>query len=173
MLKDKRGQITLATLSGVILTFIIVVVLMSVGGEVQVGTRDAIKNTVTYSFTNESITPVLNTNVSVPGSDKPDAAVLTNTFNAYFNDDLIDSSNYTIFANGNFQILNTSLNNTAINVTYDQTQSAQDEDYNISSNGLTGLDNMSGKLGLLGTIIILAAVLGIVVSAFAFSRGGV
>lgn len=91
MLNDKAG-ITLGQLSGVILTFVVIVILASVGGDVLSSLRD------------------------------------------------------------------------------DQTTDGAA--YNITTDGLTGLDNLSGKFGLLGTIIILAAVIGIVISAFAFGRGG-
>lgn len=46
--------------------------------------------------------------------------------------------------------------------------------YNVSSNGLTGLLNVSGQLGNIGTVIGAAVIIGILVAAFAFAGiGGV
>ena len=45
--------------------------------------------------------------------------------------------------------------------------------FNVTGDGLTGIANISGKFGLLGTVIILGAVIGVVIGAFAFGRRGI
>lgn len=44
--------------------------------------------------------------------------------------------------------------------------------YNITTNGLTGFTNLSARFPLLGTIIIVAAVITVLVGAFAIRAGG-
>lgn len=173
--KTKKGQASFGALPAIILGFIIVVVTMSIGAEVQTGARDAIKDTVTYTFTNESFTPVLNITTDISHA-KPNSVTLNSTLVVCRADGnasgcMTQGTDYTIFSNGSFVLINATENNTEYNFTFDQTQDEQDDAYNASSDGLTGIDNMSGKLGLLGTVLILGVVIGVVLLSFAFVIG--
>ena len=55
-----------------------------------------------------------------------------------------------------------------VNVTY--TYAIADEEYNISQSGLDGVENSTGYLDTIGTIIGVAVLIGIVVMAFSFAR---
>ncbi len=50
------------------------------------------------------------------------------------------------------------------------TQTSGSFAYNASSDGLTAMDNVSNQLGTVGTIIIAAILLGLIVTAFVFFR---
>lgn len=51
-------------------------------------------------------------------------------------------------------------------------QTANSAAANVSSNGLTGMLNLSGQFGNIGTVIGAGLIIGILVAAFAFSRLG-
>lgn len=47
-------------------------------------------------------------------------------------------------------------------------QTANSYAYNVSSNGLTGLSNISGKLGTIGLVLAIAVIIGIIVTYMSF-----
>jgi len=46
------------------------------------------------------------------------------------------------------------------------TQTVNSSAYNIGSSGMTGLENVSGQFGLMGTIIVFSIVIGLVIAGF-------
>lgn len=42
--------------------------------------------------------------------------------------------------------------------------------YTVSENGLTGITNISGKLGTIGLVLAIAVIIGIIITYMSFSR---
>ena len=175
---DNKGQISLGNVSAVILTFIIIVLIASIGAEVMQGASDGTNNTVTFSLVNLSVTGSNETNTTLTRFNVINTTLIvtglqneTNT--SVGNRTLGNGEFFLVQASGLYQLTNGTLNGTEQFLSYDYTETERDEQFNTSQDGLTGITNISGKFGLLGTVLILAVVIGVVVAVFAFGGRGV
>ena len=119
---------------------------------------------------NESVTYTNNTFTALANNAR---AVLTciEVRNGSANADIISPSNYTCTEGAGINVLLTDASgeiDTNVNVSY--SYSDGDEGYNVSNAGLTGIQNTTGYLGTIGTIIGVAVLIGIVILAFTFVR---
>lgn len=155
----------------VVIAFFFVIVAIVLAGEVQTGVIDSINSTATYSVVREQITPVLNFNTTL---DHPNVrnSTVTLTFALGIAGNIPNSGFHLTQNLGRLQILNTTANNTLLNISYDYTETEQNAEYNISNNGLTGVLNISSRTSLLGTIVMVVLVIGILTSFFLVRGAG-
>ena len=167
MKTNKKGQID-NLLTFAIIFGVSVLGLALIGGLIQDVRTNAI-NTQTRTLTNESIlNPTLGVLQQFPtfGNDTQATSVTNSSVNV---------SNQTIAigqgATG-FQVTVTNQLNISSgdagdtwNVTYTYNRNEDDLSFNTSSRGLTGMLNLSGQFGNIGTVIAIVVIIGMLVAA--------
>lgn len=158
----------IGSLAGLAFTIILVTIALFVTGQITQGIQD-INTTSIYNVTNESITGVIDFNISINNFNIDNA-----TFTASYVDGNLPNSDFHVTeanGSGQFQLLNTTANATAINISYNFTNANLDASHNISADGQTGLLQISGQLGLYGLVAVMAVVIALVIGFTKFGSG--
>lgn len=180
MLHSKKGQqITLQTVSVVIITIIVVGLIATFAAQITDDVNDdfgstSLSTTVNESFTNNGTlanvgTPTIGNNIDNVSE------VITNNSQGNTTE-LVSNTHYELSDRGVFNVLTdvAGLPDTDwdLNVTYNFTVFAEDAAFNASRNTLTSIINLTGQFGNLGTIVGAALIIGLLLVAFAVSRSG-
>jgi hypothetical protein len=181
-MKDKKGVLSLAALSGVVITLLVLGITLYVGVRVDSGIQDTFDDsTTTQSLTNITADGLIYDNGTLYTVGNQTAVTrlrsctLTITeVNFADNFTVVPSTNYT--TSGCYWgltpiVRNQSWNGTNLNVTGSLSWTTDTRRYNASEDTIDGKSNISENTPLLGTVVIFSVILGVVLVAFAV-RGG-
>lgn len=170
---NKKGVFQL---TGQVLAIVIVAIIIAVGATILASMQTSQLTTATNSFTNQSFVfssslASLNSVVLPAGFGGFSVTSINN-----FTNNTIGSNNYNVFANNGTIVLKAGSSETysqgtspTLNVTGSYIFNKLDASYNATGAGVTGLNNVSSQLGLLGLIIVFAVIIALVLG-LAFGR---
>lgn len=178
--KDKKGQVSFGNITGAAMAIGVLIVVTTIFAILVTSLGDT-QASVSRSIVNETHTSVM-TNVSflldnydgnVFGWSGATGTSVINGSTAAGNDELETYllGNFTFFTNGTVDLITAWANNTDMNFSYDFT-SRSGTGQNITNNGLEFFQNLTGQVGLLGTILILVLIIVIIIAGFAFGGRG-
>jgi len=150
--------VQLNEIPGIVQLLTVIGIFLAIGALVLVGVQDT--QVSTAGITNESVTPVLNTAVSLSRNELLDGSVK-----------LVNNSNAAPLASTDFSVNNeagsvTVTNNSfvagggTVNATF--TYKVQDTFFNISQDSIGGLSGFSEFQSLIGLVVAAAVILGLV-----------
>ena len=147
---------------------IIIVLILAVGGLSLNSFRNSIQAGIsTTAINNESVTWVNNTYTALANSNNIGLSCNSVSNNSAWTV-IINPGNYTCTTSGIRLTQNTSAPfATAVFVNYSYTP--YNAAYNVTSNGMIGATNASAQFGSIGTLMAVAALIGVVITAFYLS----
>lgn len=185
--KTKKGQISFDTLMPAALGIGVTIILVIVFAILITNLQSDQEVTTTISIVNESnSTGVLfGTNFTLANNagNTRDYSLITSSLTAFNASASCDSGanpceqiaigNFTINSNGTIGLVfGTTFNNTPMNFTYDYNTDQLPVAANVSVKGNEFFQNLTNQMPLLGTVIILALVLAVVIGIFIVRKTG-
>jgi len=141
---------------------VVVTIVAAMGVLVSAQVQDEAITFQDKSTATDEVTALVDTEVDLTGEHSVVITEVTNSSNT------LDPSNYTE-QNNNFVLLDSTYNNTKLNVTHDYY--TENSAYNITGEGINSIDTLSGFLPVIAIVIIASVIIGIVASSFG-RKGG-
>ncbi len=169
MMNKKGQQITLTTLSGIVVIMVVAILIFTISTQIIKDVQDDQLTTLLVSETNETLTANATlTQVDRLGVDNTTEVVHNGTGGGEI---LTRHTHYELTTLGAFTILPDAAGttgNVVVNISYNHTDDVFSASFNVSGNGLTSMINLSGQFANVGTIIGAALIIFILITAFAF-----
>lgn len=165
---NKKGQVpnVFLTLIGLGLGLVVFTIIMAINGDVLTNLRSGSASIA--NSTNESVTIVVNSSVSFVNDDLTSVALVVNASSGTE----LTATDYSVnLPLGSILVVESVWGSQNVNVTYNYR--VKDAAYNVTSDGLTGVLNITTFSPTFGTLIVLAGVLlllGAVITAVAVFR---
>lgn len=167
VLKKKAQQLTFSGAPALVVTFALIILIAAAMAVGVNSFRDTSSNTVTLSSTDTNNTfTALNATAVTFSTDHSDA--LTCSEVTIYNVTGTNTTSLFTISSCSATLKEVNQNNTLHTAAYTYTFTGYLTAYNISSQGLTGLDNFSDQMPTVGTMLGVGLIIVVIISAFGF-----